>query len=195
MTNDKIDMPITITEIQPSIEDVKILIEDALNHFYRNDFSLMNYKTEDKAVSERCMVFRIGWYIQNYMNKETKWSLFNLDAEYNRCFDHPKSMYKQVLNGIKEKIGDAVPDLLIHERRTNKKNIVVFEFKKNGTYEKIGKDADYKKLMYFTDSSNEYKYKYGLWIVLYKSKKASIHIFMNGKERSDLKYIWQYIEN
>lgn len=58
MINREIEMLTTV--IQPSIEDVKLLIEDALYCFYKNDFSLMNYKTEDKAVSERCMVFRIG---------------------------------------------------------------------------------------------------------------------------------------
>lgn len=192
MINREIEMLTTV--IQPSIEDVKLLIEDALYCFYKNDFSLMNYKTEDKAVSERCMVFRIGWYIQNYMNKETKWSSFDLDAEYNRCFEHPKSMYKQTLDGIKEKIGDAVPDLLIHKRRENDSNMVVFEFKKNGLYVKNGKDADYRKLEYFTDSTNEYKYKYGLWIVLYKNKKADIHILIDGKERADKKYTWYYKE-
>lgn len=193
MINGGIEMPTTV--IQPSLEEVKLLIEDALYCFYKNDFSLINYKTEDKAVAERCMVFRIGWYIQNYMNREEKWSLFDLDAEYNRCFNHPKSMYRQTLNGIKKKLGDAVPDLLIHKRRKNNNNIVVFEFKKNGSYEKKGKNSDYKKLKYFTDSTNEYKYKYGLWIVLYKTKKADIHIFIDGKERSDKKYTWEYKEN
>lgn len=67
MKNEKIEM--SVTEVLPSIEDVKLLIGDALNHLYKNDFSLMDYETEDKAVSERCMVFRIGWYILNYMNQ------------------------------------------------------------------------------------------------------------------------------
>lgn len=192
MSYGKKEIPVTVSE--PSIEDVKLLLEDALNCFYKNDYSLMDYKTEDKAVSERCMVFRIGWYIQDYMNKKSKWSSLDLDAEYNRCFGHSKSMYKQTLDGIKEKIGDAVPDLLIHKRRKNSNNIVVFEFKKKGSYSKSGKEADYKKLRYFTDSSNEYKYKFGLWIVLYKTQKADIHIFIDGKDRTDKKYTWYYKE-
>ena len=173
----------------PSIDDVKSLVEYALDHFCRNDSSLMDYKTEVEAVSERCMVFRIGWYIQNYMNKNTKWSTFDLDAEYNRCFDHPKSMYKQTLDGIKSKIGDAVPDLLIHKRRTNSMNMVVFEFKKAGAYEEARRSVDYQKLKYFTDTHNEYKYKYGLWIELYKTKKAEIHILTEGEEQA---YTWNY---
>ena len=192
MSNEKKKMPATASE--PSIEDVKLLIADALYWFYKNDSILMNYETEDKAVSERCMVFRIGWYIQNYMNKETEWALYDLDAEYNRCFEHSKSMYKQTLDGIKIKIGDAVPDLLIHKRQDIENNIVIFEFKKSGSYERSGQSDDYKKLMYFTDSANEYKYKYGLWIVLYKNKKADIHIFLDGKERTDKKYTWNYEE-
>lgn len=179
------------TPVFPSIDDVKSLVEDALGHFYRNDCSLMDYKTEVEAVSERCMVFRIGWYIQNYMNRNIKWSTFDLDAEYNRCFDHPKSMYKQTLDGIKSKIGDAVPDLLIHKRRKNSMNMVVFEFKKNKSYSKSEKDVDHKKLKYFTYTENEYKFRYGLWIVLYKNR-ADIHVFINGKEKTDMKYTWNY---
>ena len=68
------------------------------------------------SVSERCIVFRIGWYMQSFMADNEKLQNYNLDSEYNRCFDHPKSMYKQTLSGIKEKIGDAVPDLIIHKR-------------------------------------------------------------------------------
>ena len=180
---------------QLSIKDLQLLIEDALDHFYKKDFCLMNYKTEDKAVSEKCMVFRIGWYIQDYMNKTEKWSTFNLDAEYNRCFDHPKSMYKTTLDGIKKKIGDAVPDLLIHERGNVEKNVAVFEFKKHGTYERNSQVRDFQKLIYFTKSVNEYKFKYGFWIVLYKTKKADIHIFIDGKERTNMKYTWEYKES
>lgn len=179
-------------EMEISFEDVKLLIENALYHFYKNDLKLIDYKTEDKAVSERCMVFRIGWYIQNYMSKHAKWSSLDLDAEYNRCFGHPKCMYKQTIDGIKEKIGDAVPDLLIHKRLENEKNLAVFEFKKSGSYEKSGRENDYKKLEYFTALTNEYKYKYGFWIVLYKNKKADIHIFINGKEKSDKMCKWDY---
>lgn len=182
------------TEMKLSINNVKELIEDALYHFYKNDFTLMDYETEDKAVSERCMVFRIGWYIQNYMCKQNKWSSLNLDAEYNRCFDHPKSMYEQTFAGIRVKIGDAVPDLLIHKRRKNEDNIAVFEFKKNSQYKESGKEDDYKKLKYFTNPKYEYKYKYGFWIALYKARKADIHVFIDGEEKTDKKYTWEYAE-
>lgn len=177
-----------------SLEKVKALIEDALYHFYKNDGTLIDYKTENKAVSERCMVFRIGLYIQNYMSQKEEWSLLNLDAEYNRCFDHPKGMYKLTLDGIREKIKDAVPDLLIHKRKKNESNIAVFEFKKGGPYAKNGRDADFEKLKYFTNPENEYKYRYGFWIVLYRERKADVYIFINGKEKSDKKYTWKMEE-
>ena len=82
--------------------------------------------------------------------------------------------------------------MIIHKRRKNKDNIAVFEFKKNGQYKESGKEDDYKKLKYFTDPKYEYKYKYGFWIVLYKNRKADIHIFMDGEEKTDKKYTWEY---
>lgn len=57
--------------------------------------------------------------------------------------NHPKSMYKITMNGIKEKIGDAIPDLIIHKRKSNMKNLAMFEFKKSGQYEK----KDEKKII------------------------------------------------
>lgn len=125
------------------LDDIKRILDEAFQNFYQFDYELLDYKTEDKAVSERCMVFRIGWYIQNILKRDMILGEFSVDSEYNRCFNHPKSMYKITMNGIKEKIGDAIPDLIIHKRKSNMKNLAMFEFKKSGQYEK----KDEKKII------------------------------------------------
>ena len=174
---------------QIDLKNIKNILDAAFENFYRLDSELLDYRTEDRAVSERCMVFHIGWYIQNLMKQESLFRDYSIDSEYNRCFEHAKSMYKVTLAGIKEKIGDAIPDLIIHKRKSNAHNLAIFEFKKKGQYERKGRLDDFKKLKYFTDSNNEYKFKYGFWIVLYK-KKVDVHVFQNGKELGHLKYTW-----
>ena len=171
-----------------SLEDIKYVVNHALGMFYQLDSELLNYKTEEAAVSERCIVFRIGWYIQSMLRVDEKYSEFSVDSEYNRCFDHPKRMYMKTLEGIK--IKNAIPDLIIHQRKSNRNNLAVFEFKKAGIYAEAGCADDYKKLMYFTDPNNEYKFKFGFWIVLHKNA-ADVHIFQSGKEKSHLYYIWK----
>lgn len=173
-----------------TLHDVNALIEEALQDFYREDSILLDYKTEDAAISERCITFHIGWYLLKHLQQNENTRKFVVDAEYNRCFDHPKSMYKTTEEGIRQKIGDTYPDLIVHKRRSNESNLVIIEFKKHGNYEKSGRDDDFKKLKYFTNQQNEYKFKYGFWIVLYKNKKANIHIFENGIEKSAQKYTW-----
>lgn len=173
-----------------NLEDIKYVVNHALKMFYQLDSELLNYKTEEAAVSERCIVFRIGWYIQSMLQVNEKYSEFSVDSEYNRCFDHPKGMYIQTLEGIKIKIGNAIPDLIIHQRKSNSNNLAIFEFKKAGSYAEAGRANDCKKLMYFTDPNNEYKFKFGFWIVLHKNA-ADVHIFQSGKEKSHLHYTWK----
>lgn len=172
------------------LEALKKLLEESFRCLYQLDTELFDYKTENRAVSERCIVFRLGWYLQALLQTYDTFKTFKVDAEYNRCFDHPKSMYKETLEGIRVKIGDAIPDLIIHKRKSNTQNLAIFEFKKAGSYAKSGRDEDFKKLEYFTDPNNEYKFKYGFWIVLYK-KKVDVHIFQRGEEKSHLKYTWE----
>lgn len=172
------------------LHDIATILNEAFSSFYLHDSELLNYKTEDKAVSERCMVFHIGWYLQDLIKRNELFRDYSVDSEYNRCFNHAKSMYKVTMNGIREKIGDAIPDLIIHKRKSNLQNLAIFEFKKRGQYEQSGRADDYRKLEYFTSHNNEYNFKYGFWVVLYR-KKVDVHVFQDGKEYVHLNYTWR----
>lgn len=169
-----------------TFDDIKSLVQCSLEDFYTQDSVLLDYNTENDAVAERCMMFRIGWYMLNKMKTLEKFHWADLDCEYNRNFDHPKSMYKLTLEGLPEKIKDAIPDLLIHKRRSNENNLLVIEFKK-GTPSPNQKDNDEEKLIYFTDTSKEYGYDIGLYIELHKNK-ALIKVYQNGTHKSHLDY-------
>ncbi len=169
-----------------TLTDIMDLVKESLQDFYSNDSILLDYYTENDAVAERCMVFRIGWYMLNRICKADKFNWADIDCEYNRNFDHPKSMYKLTLDGISEKIKDMIPDLLIHKRRENENNLLVIEFKK-GTPTATQKANDVEKLLYFTDTSKEYGYDYGLYIELHK-RSATIQVYQAGKHKSHLDF-------
>jgi len=95
-------------------------------------------------------------------------------------------MYKYTIQGIKVKIKDAVPDIIIHKRKSNEFNLAIIEFKK-GNPSKENRKNDEEKLQYFTNQNNEYRFRYGFWVVL-KRKYAEVHVYSDGKERAHCYY-------
>lgn len=133
----------------------------AVSDFYKNDFELINLDC-----SERCMMFRIGLYLNKYIESDIRFDGFSVDCEYNRKMDKIKSIENKHI----------IPDILIHERNSDC-NLVVLELKKCGgliSYDKV-------KLRTLTDSNSSYSYAIGLEIVLYNEWFEIIY-FKNGKE-------------
>lgn len=166
-----------------SFEDAKELVDYGLQQFYQNDKILLDYKTEYDAVAERCMVFHIGWYIQDKLIQMNKWSHIRVDCEYNRNYKHPKGMYNEVGQTIK----NMIPDLIIHERRSNSRNLIVVEFKKGRTTEKDRSNDD-EKLRYFTGVDGPYQYEWGFFVELMK-EKARVFPYHKGIRKTNMVYI------
>ena len=173
-----------------TLEKAKEIIDYALTEFYLHDKALVQYPSIKEAVSENCMLFRIGWYIHEYVKRDGNFALLSVDCQYNRNFEHPKSMYKQTLSGINKKVKDPIPDLLFHQRGSNDNNLFLVELKKGkpGKAELLNDD---EKLRYFTAESFEYKYAYGFAIWLYKKAWAKVKVYVDGKERCHLNYEWK----
>ena len=172
-----------------TFSDVIRLVNKSLTDFYSYDSILLDYETEDIAVAERCMVFRIGWYMLNRMQRNKKFHWADLDCEYNRNFRDPKYIYVEDHTGNNTKKKNVVPDLLIHKRRSNENNLLVIEFKK-GEPEQNDRNNDIRKLTFFTDSSSEYSYSYGLYIELHKNS-AIVQVYQEGEHCAYLDYQWQ----
>lgn len=172
-----------------TLEEAKDLINYALSEFYEKDKLLVDYKSIKASVAENCMVFRIGWYLLNKVQNDPRYAEISLDCQYNRNFEHTKGLFRETENGIRKKLKDALPDLLLHKRRDNAENLMVLEFKK-GKPNKEQMDIDIEKLCYYTSQDYEYKYSFGFSIWLYKRNWATIKIFQNGKEMGALCYKW-----
>lgn len=162
----------TVLKPQIKLEDLKRLLECALQEFYEEEPSLFNYVSG--AVAERCMVFRIGHYMQNIMNNYSE-QLFEgliLDCEYNRHGENVKTV-----DGPKK----GIPDLLIHQRKNDDNNILCIEFKKGKPLQNDELE-DIKKLEIFTSRSREYKYLYGFHIHLGNSG-AEVGVYIDGEKK------------
>ena len=173
-----------------TFEEIKTLVNIALDRFYREDSLLIDYESENDAVSERCMVFRIGWYMLEAMKEMSQFEWADLDCEYNRNFFDPKMMYIRRRNGSIKRTRNVVPDLLIHERRSNDNNLLVIEFKK-GSPSRFLRGQDTAKLKYFTNPNEDYRYSFGFYIELH-SHSAEVQVFEQGHLQRKLSYMWEF---
>ncbi len=162
-------------------EDIKKLINVALEKFYKNDRDLIEMDDEGDMVSEQCMVFHIGGYMKNKMSTLTKFQWADLDCEYNRNMNNPKMMR----DGRR-----FVPDLIIHRRRSNRNNLLVIEFKKKNA-NLHDKEDDRNKLMYLTDQEETFKYNFGLFVEL-GSHEVDVEVYREGKMQTELNYSITY---
>lgn len=66
--------------------EIRALICAALGRFYHEDRELLGFGDIKNAVSERCMVFRIGLYLyENMMQDKTgRFAGLDIDCEYDR---------------------------------------------------------------------------------------------------------------
>ena len=91
--------------------DIKAGLMKALVKLYHDDHSLIRRKC-----CERSIVFRLGHYLVNSIEEYN----LDVDCEYNKRGDDPKSLTKSKYN---------YPDLIVHKRETNESNLLVVEVK------------------------------------------------------------------
>lgn len=150
------------------IEEFKNILKLCVNKMYEDDKKLFNYNTSDPLVAERCLAFRLGYYLQNEL------PAFNVDSEYNKHISGSKYIDNH----------RVFPDIIIHSRCTDNNNFSWIEIKKqkedcNKPW-KEGQLSDIEKLTEVTKESGQYKYKIGVMLVLNQSK-PEISYFSNGK--------------
>ena len=153
-------------------EKVFNLLKKAVEKCYKNDRVLI-----ERSMEQAC-VARIFFYMQEMINNNQKFNEYrnyNLDCEYNKNGEEVKST-PRCLKGTR-------PDIILHERMENNKNILVVEFKaakgKTRYYKDTNVSIDYVKLEDFTDPTI-YNYKLGVYVKLNKRKPKYI-LFKNGK--------------
>lgn len=136
-------------------------INKALLDLYRQDKYLIVHNSSGilSHVSERGIVFRFGIYFEKYLRQSSVFNQYHIDVEYNRNYDEKKKL-PSFSNG-------AYPDLIVHKRGSNEYNLLVIEFK---TWWHNNSIEDFKKIREFMAPNGQYKFRFGLSIVLNQDK-------------------------
>lgn len=132
----------------------------AVEDFRKHDFQLLEISADERAATHR-----IACYLQKYFPG------WNVDCEYNRRGRNPKKLDGELVR----------PDIIIH-RRNSRENLLCIEAKKSGgSLDEL--DDDRKRLAEFTQYAGEYKYPFGLLIILSLTTpyKIDYEWYKNGK--------------
>ena len=149
----------------------------ALNRVYAKDSELLADKID---VCERSLMHRFTHYFMEYVESCTDgfYDGLKVDGEYNR----------QGRDG-NPKLRDGkpiYPDVIIHTRGENKRNLCVIEFKKENNGAALaaqGCKHDKDKLVFLTQDECGFKYDWGVHIILNvgESRGATMIWFKDGE--------------
>ena len=132
------------------IENIKELIESAVEQLYEKDYYLIEH-----GLWEVCITHRLAIYIEKQF-KDSPYDRLNVDIEYNNDGYGEKKIVVDE-NGKR-------PDIIIHKRGVNTNNLLIVEMKKNT----VSDSEDDKKLCCATEQTSKFKYKLGLFLNIMK---------------------------
>ena len=166
-----------------TLDQIKILIQNCLSQLYDNDRFLFE-RNNNRGISERGLVFRFAYYLQNEIED------FYVDCDFNSSFEHHINEHGDQLSTemsgkeIKNQDGTITKrfiDIIVHKRdfQTNS-DYICFEFKKWNNNKAFEREKDFNNLRRLT---SDYGYKFGFHIVLGKTMNDTRWtIFWNGGE-------------
>jgi hypothetical protein len=100
--------------------EAEAIVNRALDLLIQHDYQLLDLK-----VCERALQFKIAHYMAQSLLIRLP---LTLDCEYNRHYDNEK----QLQLPQKHRASKVFPDILIHERNSDNRNMLVLEIKRPG---------------------------------------------------------------
>jgi len=150
------------------ISEIRRKIDYCIDRFYENDIDLLNRDNYEVTITAK---------FASYL--ASQFSSYTVDCEYNK---HLASKKDAIVNGIPRLVR---PDIVIHSRGTNQRNLVCIEIKTDHNGD--NRDEDVHKLIGMTKNSLDKKYAYnytlGVFLDFYRDKSRLVkRFFINGKE-------------
>ena len=132
-------------------DELERIVRSCLKKLRKLDKELL-----DIDVNERTITHKLAEYLQQ------NFSEFNVDCEYNRFEDLVKKLElpKDMINWDDTEAKTIFPDIIVHKRGKQEKNLLVIEVKKFQI--KVSEKVDRNKLIAFTN--DPYNYKFGLFL-------------------------------
>ncbi|GGG88693.1 hypothetical protein [Paenibacillus radicis (ex Gao et al. 2016)] len=155
-------------------DDLKVIKEKVNNSLLKLDVADKYLLQND--LNERTIAHKLANYLQEEFNE------YNVDCEYNKnvdeetgnkniyflkmdCLELNKEFAKvTTIDDVEYMRKSIYPDIVIHERGTNTRNLLIIEIKKSTN--RTDRKFDFKKMQCYTDSSrhNKLSYTWGLFI-------------------------------
>lgn len=151
-----------------NFEEINQRIKNVTEILFKNDIFLL-----ENDVNERSISHKLAEYLQQQFPD------WNVDCEYNRKLGDIKKLMVIRKRSKRRSATRIYPDIIIHKRNEKTKNLLVIEIKK---IKNKGSKFDKEKLKLFTSENEGYKYKFGLFIKLNKSKEPILIWFKEGRE-------------
>ena len=141
------------------------------------NYAIQQLRQEDRLLfcndaSERSITHKLAEYLQQIFHE------YHVDCEYNRYKKDPKQL--QTENTIGKHF--VFPDIVIHERGKQSRNLLVIEAKRRQRRDNLVPENDRIKLQKFTTINGAYKYDYGLFIAFNRLKEPKLIWFQDGAE-------------
>ena len=145
-----------------NIDEVKARVIAAVGKFRKNDIALIMVDAHERSMSHK-----LAQYVQEQFNG------WDVDCEYNRHGSEPKEIlengsWRRWANAYTllgdEKAKTIYPDIVVHRRLSDEDNLLVVEVKKSTTVSESKLDID--KLEALTSKNYEYRYHFGVQIVI-----------------------------
>jgi len=164
-----------------TLDEIKQIIRRSLYQLWNKDKYLLNVNASERSITHRLAI---------YLREEFSDADLDVDCEYNREGDKPKK-YQEIIDEINRsgiKADDTVaktafPDIIVHKRGINDKNLLVIEIKKLSGNAMPIDSIDEKKLRAFLDSDQlNYKFGLALQIPIRYGNSATLFWFEQGTE-------------
>jgi hypothetical protein len=136
-------------------------------------------------VNERTLSQRLSLYLQ------AKFPTHAVDCEYNRNLSDKKTLppvEPETVRSDDIKAVTVFPDILVHERGTHARNLLVIEAKRNAPISKVP-EHDARKLNGFTSADGAFRYTWGVFLNFRNREEVpsfSIKWFKHGQELEDV---------
>ena len=154
------------------LQEIKQKINKCLESIYVEHPSLF-VSIQNKIRCERCLVFRLAYYLQNQFQN------YFVDCDYNSSMKNGQRFNGKPVQNSDGTTTNRLIDIIVHKRTDDDHaDFICFEIKRWDNYNGRGKDRN--NLIRLTSN---YRYEYGFHIILGKTiEKIRISIFKNGEE-------------
>lgn len=157
------------------IELLPEFIRQAAYQVYEKDQDLLSLNGNEQSV-----VFRFAIYLNDLVKDHLPAGVV-LDSEYNKVGLEAKRIVVQKASDIEAKEQGIRPDIILHQRKTSKANLLVIECKRGSSTD----FNDFNKLQAMTSDHNNYQYKLGCFIN-FAELKPEFTYFVGGDVAKNL---------